>query len=147
MLALLISLLLFVVPLDEKHQETSFTSLEDLIHESQQRQLKPAILFTGSDWCKPCIRLEKEVLGRQDFKDITEHDILLYRADFPYHAKNRLPKETEAFNRLIADLYNIDGIFPLLVVLDNDQQVISRIGYTPSKGPAHFINILKSEVQ
>ena len=144
MLILLFSLIAFPVT---QEKEKTFTSVEEFIHQSERSQLQPAILFTGSDWCKPCILLEKEVLQRRDFTEVIADHILLYRADFPYHAKNKLPKVTENFNRLVADMYNEDGIFPLLVILDKEQEVMAKIGYAPSKGPDHFITTLKAALQ
>ena len=41
------------------------------------------VLFTGSDWCAPCIRLEKEVLSEKTFTDFAKKNLVLVKMDFP----------------------------------------------------------------
>jgi len=47
------------------------------------------VLFTGSDWCPPCKRLEAEVFGDQAFYDWADQNVVLLMADFP----RRKPQE------------------------------------------------------
>ena len=44
---------------------------------------KLLLVFSGSDWCIPCIRLEKEVWQDSIFLAYAKENLVLYRADFP----------------------------------------------------------------
>src|ERR1700740_339991 len=70
------------------------------------------INFSGSDWCGPCIRLRKEILGSADFENYATEHLVLVRADFPRQKKNQLPKEQVKLNEALADQYNPEGKFP-----------------------------------
>lgn len=47
-------------------------------------QSKKMILlnFSGSDWCGPCIRLRKEILGSDVFNKYAADHLILVSADF-----------------------------------------------------------------
>ena len=63
---------------------------------SQQKALKEnkkvLLVFSGSDWCIPCIRLEIRCGIQPLFKTYAEKYLLLYRADFPKRKKINCPK-------------------------------------------------------
>ncbi|MEZ4687071.1 MAG: thioredoxin family protein [Bacteroidia bacterium] len=40
------------------------------------------LLFTGSDWCAPCKRLEKEVLTQKAFRSFAKDNLVLVKMDF-----------------------------------------------------------------
>jgi thiol-disulfide isomerase/thioredoxin len=47
------------------------------------RTKKPIfLLFTGSDWCAPCMQLEREVLSQKAFKSFAEDNLILVKMDF-----------------------------------------------------------------
>jgi thioredoxin-related protein len=51
-------------------------------------QNKPIILvFSGSDWCAPCIKLDKTIWQSEAFKDYVLANYILQRADFPKRNK------------------------------------------------------------
>ena len=39
--------------------------------------------FTGSDWCSWCIKLDKEVFSKSEFKKYARANLVLFVADFP----------------------------------------------------------------
>ena len=55
---------------------------------------KPLIVvFAGTDWCAPCIKLDREVWQSETFKDYAKDHYVLYRADFPRKKSNQLSQE------------------------------------------------------
>jgi len=49
-----------------------------------QKTKKPMMLFfTGSDWCGWCVRLQKEVFFKDEFKDWASENVILVELDFP----------------------------------------------------------------
>ncbi len=104
------------------------------------------LVFQGSDWCAPCIKLEREIWSSDLFKSHAESHYILLKADFPKRKKNALSEELSAHNARLADSYNPQGIFPLVVLLDAEGHVLGQTGYQKTT-PAEYISILDSFIQ
>ena len=48
------------------------------------------MVFSGSDWCAPCIKLDKAVWQSEEFKKEAETNWVIYKADFPKKKANQL---------------------------------------------------------
>ncbi|MEP6776843.1 MAG: thioredoxin fold domain-containing protein [Chthoniobacterales bacterium] len=95
--------------------------------------------FTGSDWCGWCIRLNKEVFSRPQFKDYATKNLVLMEVDFP-RAK-QLAGSVKQQNEQLANQYQIQG-FPTIVVLNGDGKKVGELGYMEG-GPDAFIAALE----
>ncbi|RYZ23771.1 MAG: DUF255 domain-containing protein [Chitinophagaceae bacterium] len=82
--------------------------------------------FSGSDWCIPCIRMEKEVFGDSVVSRYTAAHLVSVQADFPRQKKHQLPHERQLANEALAERFNPNGSFPLLVLLNGDGKVLGR---------------------
>ncbi len=103
------------------------------------KQDKPIILvFQGSDWCAPCIKLNKEIWETQAFQSYAKDHYVMLQADFPRKAKNALPEAQQEANNKLAETYNKNGYFPLVVVLDKNGKVLGNAGYEKTT-PAAYI--------
>lgn len=89
------------------------------------------ILFTGSDWCTPCMLFYRDVFDKDDFKKFAKENLELLAIDFP--KGYLLPIEQEKHNREMADKFKIDG-FPTVVLLGNDEKEIARFGFEKKIG-------------
>jgi thioredoxin-related protein len=97
--------------------------------EAEQANKKLILVFSGSDWCIPCIKLEKEIWENSSFIQYAEQHYVLFRADFPKRKKNKLPETIQHLNDRLASEYNPKGYFPLVVVLDTQGKVKGQLGY------------------
>ena len=97
--------------------------------EAEQANKKLILVFSGSDWCIPCIKLEKEIWENSSFIQYAEQHYVLFRADFPKRKKNKLPETIQQLNDRLASEYNPKGYFPLVVVLDTQGKVRGQLGY------------------
>ena len=97
--------------------------------EAEQANKKLILVFSGSDWCIPCIKLEKEIWESPSFAQYAEQYYVLFRADFPKRKKNKLPETIQKLNDRLASEYNSKGYFPLVVVLDAKGKVKGQLGY------------------
>ena len=97
--------------------------------EAEQANKKLILVFSGSDWCIPCIKLEKEIWESPSFIQYAEQYYVLFRADFPKRKKNKLPEMIQKLNDRLASKYNSKGYFPLVVVLDAKGKVKGQLGY------------------
>ena len=108
---------------------------------SKQTNKKIVLVFSGSDWCIPCIKLEKEIWTNPEFISYAEENYLLFREDFPKRKKNKLPNEIQDRNDQIASVYNPNGYFPLVVILNSNMEVIGRLGYDKIPVKSYIQNI------
>ncbi|MCF6366509.1 MAG: thioredoxin family protein [Bacteroidales bacterium] len=101
------------------------------------------LVFQGSDWCAPCIKLDREIWSSEVFKNYAKDNFVLVKADFPRRKKNQLPKELQEKNNLLAEKYNKQGFFPFVVILNCEEKVLGTTGYKKVT-PAEYIKILTS---
>ena len=107
-------------------------------------QNKPIILvFAGSDWCAPCIKLDKSIWQSQEFKAYAQENFILYKADFPRKKANRLPAKLAKQNATLADQFNPKGHFPLVVILNPEEKVMGNMGYKKTT-PENYISLLNT---
>lgn len=108
------------------------------------RKDKPLLLlFTGSDWCPNCLRLEKTVLGTEKFEDFAHDHLIILRADFPQRKK--LDADLLAQNENLAEKYNPKGLFPTLVLFNPKGDKNVYIDYK-NESPDGFIDTLKAKI-
>jgi len=105
---------------------------------------KPIVLvFQGSDWCAPCIKLEKEIWSSAEFKEYSKTHFVLLKADFPRRKKNSLSDSQAQHNAQLAEAYNKRGLFPFVAMLDAEGKVLGETGYKKIT-PKEYISLLES---
>lgn len=78
------------------------------------------LLFTGSDFCAPCIVMRKEVFSKDEFVDQATKDFVLVYIDFP-----ESDPELEKANTKYFDKYAVDG-FPTVILMDPAEKEFGR---------------------
>ena len=105
---------------------------------------KPIILvFQGSDWCAPCIKLDRQVWSTDTFKEYASEHYVMLQADFPRKRENSLSETQTKANAKLAETYNKNGIFPFVVVLDAKGNVLGKTGYKKTT-PKQYIKELNA---
>ena len=118
---LLLSIMLHFFPYSTSAQ---INNQQDKDVETATTQLT-LLIFSGSDWCLPCIRFEREVLQATNFIVFGNAHLEIEKADFPQHKK--LSKEQVKHNEVLAEKYNPQGYFPHVLLLDDQGKVLSEI--------------------
>ena len=111
---------------------TNFNEAKQIASEKNQNIV---LVFQGSDWCAPCIKLDKEIWSTEEFNNLNKDHFVMLKADFPRKKANKLSKELTNQNGMLAEKYNNKGYFPLVVVLDKTGNLLGKMGYekiTPS---------------
>lgn len=99
------------------------------------------LVFSGSDWCAPCIKLDKTILQTETFKSNAGKKWVLLKADFPKLKKNKLPAaQTEQNNQLAAN-YNPNGFFPFVVLLNREGKILGETSFS-NQSPDAFVQTL-----
>jgi thioredoxin-related protein len=104
------------------------------------------LVFQGSDWCAPCIKLDREVWSTTVFKTYAKEHFIMVQADFPRKKKNALSKEQSKINATLFESYNRNGIFPFVVVLDAEGKVLGETSYKKMT-PENYIKELNSFIK
>ena len=95
--------------------------------------------FTGSDWCKWCVTLHKEVYDTEEFLAYADKNLVLLELDYP-QAKPQ-DERTKAQNEKALQDFGVKG-FPTIVVLRPAGDEAGRLGYMKG-GPKAFLEVLE----
>lgn len=117
-------------------------NFEEVLRESKISNKPILINFTGSDWCRWCIILHKEVFDQPAFIDYAKNDLILFKADFPRRIKQS--DELKKQNQELLEKYQIQG-FPTILLIDHELNVIGRTGYREG-GEIQYIEHLKEYI-
>ncbi|HBK82443.1 MAG TPA: thioredoxin family protein [Flavobacterium sp.] len=99
------------------------------------------LVFSGSDWCAPCIKLDKTVWQSQVFKDASKENWILLKADFPKKRANLLSENQSKLNKELAEKYNPEGSFPKVVKLNSDGKVLGIMGFEKITAAAYVAKL------
>lgn len=91
--------------------------------------------FTGSDWCGWCIKLNREVFSKPEFKEYADKNLVLLEVDFP--RRKEISAEQMQQNEELARKFEVMG-FPTILVFDSSGKKVGELGYMPG-GPSAFI--------
>ena len=120
--------------------QTDFSTAKEIA----AKQNRPIILvFQGSDWCAPCIKLNREIWITETFKKYASQHYVMLQADFPRKKINMLSESQTAKNAELAEKYNRNGFFPFVVVLDSKGNVLGQAGYKKTT-PENYIKELNA---
>tara|TARA_R110002012_G_scaffold81440_6_gene206030 strand:+ start:5204 stop:5641 length:438 start_codon:yes stop_codon:yes gene_type:complete len=140
---LLVAVIFCSFKLSAQEWQTDFETAKQISSEEN----RPIVLvFQGSDWCAPCIKLDREIWSSEEFKAYAKDHFVMLQADFPRKKKNSLPNVQQQKNNQLAEKYNKQGYFPFVVILDNEGNVLGEAGYEKTT-PAAYIEKLESFVK
>jgi thioredoxin-related protein len=98
------------------------------------------LIFTGSDWCPNCRRLDKKILTDSAFINFTKDRLIIEFADFPQHKK--MDGNAIERNKALAEKYHFQGVYPTILLLDAAGNIKGQIYYR-NQTPKEFIDQIK----
>jgi len=116
--------------------------LDEALVFAKQKDQKVVLFFTGSDWCPPCLKLERKILSSEEFRTFADEKYVWLKADFPRRKKNRITKEQQIKNEKLAARYNKKKVFPIVLVLNKKGMVLGATGYRPDLDVNGYISLL-----
>ena len=118
--------------------------LDAAMKRAQANGRKILTVFSGSDWCIWCKRLEEEILSKDAFvKNATNAYELVY-IDIPMDEK-LLSETGRRNNRRLIGKYGVQG-FPTVLVLDAGGEVVAQFGYE-QVGPQEYLEMIDEEIR
>jgi thioredoxin-related protein len=99
------------------------------------------IFFTGSGWCSWCIKLEDQVLNRDEFIKMVSDRFIFVKADFPDYTEDAIMSSPY---RPVMERYGVES-FPTIVVTDSNGKQLFTTGYLAG-GPINYANKLLNKL-
>jgi thiamine biosynthesis lipoprotein len=116
---------------------------EKAFREARQSGRQILLVFSGSDWCMPCIRFEKNILTDSAVREFAGKRIVILEADFPQRKK--IPTPMRSQYEALAGEFNTEGAFPKIVLLTPERKLLAILPYT-GQSPADFIGEVKKSL-
>ncbi|MBT8377715.1 MAG: thioredoxin family protein [Ignavibacteria bacterium] len=116
------------------------SNLENAIAQAKEEDKAVLVNFTGSDWCKWCIKLNDEVFSQDEFEKYAEENLVLVILDFPRSIPQT--QETKLYNNSLAQQYGVRG-FPTILVFNSTGELVAKTGYQQG-GADNYVNHIQS---
>lgn len=117
------------------------TNISEAQDESKRTQKPLFIEFTGSDWCPPCIMMEKAVFSKEKFLKGAKKDFILVKIDIPQGDQKLTEK-----NQKVLEEYGVTGV-PTVLLLDEKGQEISRFSASRYNTVDKMLSELKRQLR
>lgn len=98
--------------------------------------------FSGSDWCGWCVKLDKEVFSKPEFKTFAKTNLVCVLVDFP--RQKHQSKKLKEQNADLGKKYGIRG-YPSVIILSPDGDLVGRTGYQEG-GAKKYVEQLKEMI-
>lgn len=140
------TILIFIIFSFNASAQEWLTNMDEAQTLAKETDKAIVLVFQGRDWCAPCIKLDREIFQSDTFKLYAKDHFVMVEADFPRKKENALSIEQQAHNNALAERFNKRGIFPFVLVLDKDLNVLGETGYY-STSPSKYIMELDSFIR
>jgi protein disulfide-isomerase len=111
--------------------------LDAVMKQAKELKMPVLLLFTGSDWCHWCTKLDTDILDKEVWKDFAKENLMLGYLDFPQD-ESKVPEAFRARNRALSEKYDVEG-YPTLILVDAEGNVIAHIEVPDDRKPESLI--------
>ena len=126
--AVLAVALLFSLTLPSHAEEGWLVSFEKAKAAAAKEGKAIFMEFTGSDWCPPCIALQKNVLSKDAFKQEMPKHFILLKLDSPRDKSKQTPEEIAQYKKLSTE-YAVRGVPTIYLADATGKPFAKRVGY------------------
>lgn len=99
------------------------------------------LLFTGTDWCVWCQKLEGEVLESQEFMQALGDRFIFVKLDYPRN--NHQDPAIIQQNERLKGKYQIRG-YPTMLIIDGNERIIASPSYVSGGGGRFAADLLNT---
>jgi thioredoxin-related protein len=101
------------------------------------------LIFSGSDWCIPCIRFEKKILTDTSFQHFASSKLIILEADFPQRKK--IPDALRTAYESLAAKFDSGGEFPHIVLLSPDKRLLATLPFS-DESATEFVTAIAASI-
>jgi len=117
-------------------------NFEHAKHLAKRKKMPILLYFTGSDWCAPCIRMEKEFWKSKDVLQFCE-DFVFVKVDCPRRT-DLLTDNQRTENLTLLREFNKSKIFPCVIILTKNHRIWEKMsGYSGESSQKNYLLFLK----
>lgn len=98
------------------------TNLDEAFTRAKAEKKPVLVEFTGSDWCPPCIMMQKNVFSRKEFLEEASKKFILVEIDIP----NKDP-DLKKKNMPMLKKHEVKGV-PTVLLFSPDAEEFDRFG-------------------
>ena len=114
------------------------TDYEQALATAKSKNKHVLLNFTGSDWCSPCIQMEKAVFTKPAFLNYAKQNLVLIEIDYPL--RKVLPGKVAKQNERLAEQYEIEKSgYPTIILLSPNGKILGQLEGYSDEGPADII--------
>lgn len=130
---------------EAQHATSWSTSVDGAMQTAARENKLVMALFTGSDWCTWCTKLEKEVFEDPAFAKWASDHVVPLKLDFPQNTQ--LPRAQTEQNESMRQRYRkyVKG-YPSILFLDDRGEVVAKMGYAKG-GPDAWISQAEAKLR
>ena len=119
-------------------------NLDEALKRAKANKRYVVAVFSGSDWCSWCKKLEKEILSTEAFRKGAVGRYELVYIDNP-RDKDVLSEHAKKNNNRLTNKYGVRG-FPSVLILDGDGKKVAELGYDKN-GPERYLEKIEEEIK
>ena len=120
------------------------TNYKTVLQKAKSNKKPILVYFSGSDWCKPCIMLKKDLFDNVAYKKLLLNYNLLY-VDLPQN-RDLVSEDQYNHNKGVMNQLNSKKKFPAVVILNRRGKEKDRIsGYSGKDQLPYYIQFLNKE--
>lgn len=117
-------------------QVTKLDNWETAREKAETENKDILIILTGEEWCKPCVRMEKDVIEQADFVEFANNSLVIFEINLPRHLdlNSKVVKDYNYFKTK----YQTNSL-PSLILVDKNGTEKTRI----TNGRLSVDNVIK----
>lgn len=99
------------------------------------------LYFSGTEWSKSCLALNENILDTETFSEYVKGNLVPVKLEYPKMSKKKKKKGFGEGD--LAERYNPNGVFPLLVFLDRKDKMIGFTGFNDIS-PSAYVTMIEN---
>ena len=117
------------------------TDIDSAVKVAKEKNKAVLVEFTGSDWCPPCIMMDKKVFSQSSFVSKASEDFILVKIDIPRSNPELSEKNSKVLNK-----YKVQGV-PTVILMDKEGKEFNRFSASQFPEVGKFLAHLDGQLE